>query len=135
MSNFPRHSSSLLTNQKKPSTSLLDRSFRKMPLIKPETSTFYVAFQKVLKFSHLLGYGVGNMIGAGIFFVTVSLAQTVGPAFFLSYILTMLSSLLTASCFLELASKIPYSGSGYAYIYVCFGELPAFLAAFTIIVA
>ena len=78
----------------------------------------------------LVMFGVGGIIGGGIFVFTGSAAaQHAGPAIILSFMLAGLSCVCVALCYAELASMIPISGSAYTYAYASLGELPAWIIA------
>lgn len=76
-------------------------------------------------------FGLGNTIGAGIFALTGIAAQYAGPSLCLSFLASGAIALLTASMYAELSSRIPINGSAFSYVYVTFGELPAFLVGWS----
>lgn len=56
----------------------------------------------------LVGFGVGVVIGTGIFTLTgVEAKQHAGPAIVVSFVLAGIVSLLAAMCYAELASAVP----------------------------
>src|SRR4051794_783975 len=66
----------------------------------------------------LTAFGVGAIIGAGIFVTTGAIArQTAGPALLLSYVVAAFACSLAALCYAEFASAVPVSGSAYTYAY------------------
>ena len=72
--------------------------------------------------------GIGAIIGAGIFVLTGVVAATkAGPAIVLSYIIAGLACLFSALSYAELATAIGGCGSAYAYAYVGFGEIIAWM--------
>lgn len=72
--------------------------------------------------------GIGAIIGAGIFVLTGVVAATkTGPAIVLSYIIAGLACLFSALSYAELATAIGGCGSAYAYAYVGFGEIIAWI--------
>lgn len=72
--------------------------------------------------------GIGAIIGAGIFVLTGVVAATkTGPAIVLSYIIAGLACLFSALSYAELATAIGGCGSAYAYAYVGFGEVIAWI--------
>ena len=77
-------------------------------------------------------FGIGNTIGAGVFALTGVAAQYAGPSVFLSFLVAGAVALMTALMYSELASRIPINGSAFAYTYVTFGELPAFLVGWNL---
>lgn len=52
---------------------------------------------------------------------------SIGAAVSISFAISGVVSLLTAFVYAEFSSRMPYSGSGYIYIYSSFGELPAWM--------
>ncbi|KGN34323.1 amino acid permease [Knoellia sinensis KCTC 19936] len=76
----------------------------------------------------LVIFGVGVIIGAGIFVVTGTVAKTnAGPAITLSFIIAGLACALAALCYAEFASTVPVAGSAYTFSYATFGELIAWI--------
>ena len=71
--------------------------------------------------------GMGAMIGAGIFVLTGLAAEIAGPAAILVFALNGGVTAFTALSYAELASAIPKSGGGYAFVREVFGDLSSFL--------
>src|SRR3954452_18703303 len=66
----------------------------------------------------LMGFGVGIVIGTGIFTLTgIEARQDAGPAVTISFLIGAVVSLLAALCYAELASSVPAAGSAYTYAY------------------
>lgn len=83
----------------------------------------------------LTAFGVGSIIGAGIFVLTgQAAAQHAGPAIMVSFVIAGVVCALAALCYAELASMIPVSGSAYTYAYATLGELFAWIIAWDLIV-
>ena len=76
-------------------------------------------------------FGIGNTIGAGIFALTGIAAQYAGPSLFLSFLIAGGISMITAMMYAELSSRIPINGSSFSYMYVTFGELPAWIVGWS----
>ncbi len=73
-------------------------------------------------------FGVGVIIGAGIFVYTGSVAATnAGPAIAISFAIAGLACALAALCYAEFASTVPVAGSAYTFSYATFGELIAWI--------
>ncbi|UQZ37071.1 amino acid permease [Paenibacillus sp. PK3_47] len=101
--------------------------FRKKPLDVPQ-STGAAKLSRTLGALDLTTLGVGAIIGTGIFVMTgVAAAEHAGPGLVLSFILAGFACVLSALCYSEFASTLPVSGSAYAYSYVAFGELLAWI--------
>ncbi|MFO1186230.1 MAG: amino acid permease [Alphaproteobacteria bacterium] len=74
----------------------------------------------------LIFFGIGTIIGTGIFVLTGrAAAQFAGPGIMISFIITGILCALVALCYAELASTIPVSGSAYSYSYASIGEFGA----------
>ncbi|EWT07237.1 amino acid permease [Intrasporangium chromatireducens Q5-1] len=73
-------------------------------------------------------FGVGVIIGAGIFTVTGKAAQQyAGPSIALSFVIGAIVCGLAALCYAEFASTVPISGSAYTFSYATLGELIAWI--------
>ena len=76
----------------------------------------------------LIVFGVGVIIGAGIFVYTGSVAASnSGPAIAISFAIAGLACALAALCYAEFASTVPVAGSAYTFSYATFGELVAWI--------
>ncbi|MFB6247663.1 MAG: APC family permease [Salinibacter sp.] len=71
--------------------------------------------------------GMGAMIGAGIFVLTGLAAEIAGPAAILVFALNGVVTAFTGICYAELASAIPKSGGGYAFVREVFSGPTSFL--------
>jgi amino acid transporter len=71
--------------------------------------------------------GMGAMIGAGIFVLTGLAADMVGPGAILVFALNGVVTAFTGLCYAELASAIPKSGGGYAFVREVFSGPTSFL--------
>ncbi len=73
-------------------------------------------------------FGVGVIIGAGIFTLTGRVAQAnAGPGVAISFVLAAVCCGLAALCYAEFASTVPVSGSAYTFSYATLGELVAWI--------
>jgi APA family basic amino acid/polyamine antiporter len=73
-------------------------------------------------------FGVGVIIGAGIFTLTGRAAKLyAGPSISLSFALGAVVCGLAALCYAEFASTVPISGSAYTFSYATLGELVAWI--------
>ncbi|ERM99164.1 hypothetical protein AMTRI_Chr02g212260 [Amborella trichopoda] len=86
--------------------------------------------KKNLKWWDLMWFGIGAVIGAGIFVLTGREAkQGAGPAVVLSYVVSGISAMLAVFCYTEFAVEIPVAGGSFAYLRVELGDFMAFIAA------
>ena len=82
----------------------------------------------------LMGFGIGIVIGTGIFTLTgVEARDHAGPAVIVSFALAGVASLLAALCYAELASSVPTAGSAYTYAYATMGELVAWIIGWDLV--
>ncbi|RZR95927.1 hypothetical protein BHM03_00024892 [Ensete ventricosum] len=78
----------------------------------------------------LIWFGIGAVIGAGIFVLTGEEARNAaGPAVILSFVVSGVSSMLSVFCYTEFAVEIPVAGGSFAYLRVELGDFVAFIAA------
>jgi APA family basic amino acid/polyamine antiporter len=76
----------------------------------------------------LVVFGVGVIIGTGIFVLTGEAAGTLaGPAIALSFVFAGIACGLAALCYAEFASTVPVAGSAYTFAYASLGELVAWI--------
>ncbi|CAL9586317.1 amino acid permease [Streptomyces sp. enrichment culture] len=81
----------------------------------------------------LICFGVGAIVGTGIFVgLSDSVAQA-GPAVVVSFVLAAITCVFTAFAFAELAGAIPVSGSSYSFAYASLGESTAFLVGWCLL--
>lgn len=107
--------------------------FRKKSLTVPQSADGS-KLAKTLGAFDLTTLGVGAIIGTGIFVMTgVAAAEHAGPGLVLSFILAGFACVLSALCYSEFASTLPVSGSAYAYSYVAFGELMAWILGWDLV--
>jgi APA family basic amino acid/polyamine antiporter len=92
-------------------------------------------FHRTLTRFHLTMYGVGSIIGAGIFALTGLAVQFAGPSLFLSFILAGFTSCCSAYMYAEFSSRFPSNGSAFIYVYSTFGELPAWIIGWYILIS
>jgi APA family basic amino acid/polyamine antiporter len=82
----------------------------------------------------LVVFGVGVIIGTGIFVLTGEAAGTLaGPAVALSFVASGVVCGLAALCYAEFASTVPVAGSAYTFSYASLGELFAWIIGWDLI--
>ncbi|GEA83150.1 amino acid permease [Cellulomonas gelida] len=90
--------------------------------------------KKSLSALDLVVFGVGVVIGAGIFTLTGRAAHEVaGPAIVLSFVVAAFCCALAAMCYAEFASTVPVSGSAYTFSYASMGELIAWIVGWDLL--
>ncbi|MFE0516017.1 amino acid permease, partial [Streptomyces sp. NPDC058964] len=81
----------------------------------------------------LICFGIGAIVGTGIFVgLSDSVAQA-GPAVVVSFVLAAITCVFTAFSFAELGGAIPVSGSSYSFAYAGLGESTAFLVGWCLL--
>lgn len=89
---------------------------------------------KQLTSRDLMAFGIGIVIGTGIFTLTgVEAKNHAGPAVVISFAVAGVISLLAALCYAELAAAVPTAGSSYTYAYTTIGEIFAWIIAWDLI--
>ncbi|MEU4508916.1 amino acid permease [Nonomuraea wenchangensis] len=79
-------------------------------------------------------FGIGVIIGTGIFVLTGQVAKdTAGPAVALSFVVAGVVCGLAALCYAEFASTIPVAGSAYTFAFATLGEFPAWVIGWDLI--
>jgi APA family basic amino acid/polyamine antiporter len=82
----------------------------------------------------LMGFGIGIVIGTGIFTLTgVQAKNNAGPAIVVSFAVAGVVAMLAAVCYAELAAAVPTAGSSYTYAYTTIGEIFAWIIAWDLI--
>ncbi|MHC1685882.1 MAG: amino acid permease [Clostridiaceae bacterium] len=85
------------------------------------------ALKKNLKAKDIAAFGIGAVVGVGIFVATGTGAHLAGPAVIISFILAGIVACLCALCYCELSTMFPVAGSTYSYSYIVFGEIVAMI--------
>ncbi|QNP66021.1 amino acid permease [Streptomyces genisteinicus] len=92
------------------------------------------ALRKSLSALDLTVFGVGVIIGTGIFVLTGKVAkETAGPATALAFVVAGVVCALAALCYAEFASTVPVAGSAYTFSYASLGELPAWIIGWDLV--
>jgi APA family basic amino acid/polyamine antiporter len=88
---------------------------------------------KNLKLRDLIAMGIAAVVGAGVFSTIGKAAFNGGPGVVFLFVITAITCGFTAMCYAEFASRVPVAGSAYTYSYVAFGELPAWIIGWALI--
>ncbi|MEU2332621.1 amino acid permease [Streptomyces sp. NPDC006654] len=92
------------------------------------------ALKKSLSALDLTVFGVGVIIGTGIFVLTGTAARNnAGPAVALSFVVAGVVCGLAALCYAEFASTVPVAGSAYTFSYASLGEFPAWIIGWDLV--
>jgi APA family basic amino acid/polyamine antiporter len=90
--------------------------------------------KKSLSALDLTVFGVGVVIGAGIFTLTGRAAHNIaGPSIVVSFVIAAICCALAAMCYAEFASTVPVSGSAYTFSYASLGEIFAWIIGWDLI--
>lgn len=86
--------------------------------------------KKNLNWWDLIWFGIGAVMGAGIFVLTGEAARNfAGPAVIISYLISGISALLSVLCYTEFSVELPVAGGSFAYLRVELGDFVAYIAA------
>lgn len=92
------------------------------------------SLRRVLGPVGLIAFGVGVIIGAGLFSITGTVAAAyTGPAITLSFAIAAIGCAFAGLCYAEFASMIPVAGSAYTYSYATMGELIAWIIGWDLV--
>lgn len=94
-------------------------SFEEMSRVRARSGS---DMQRNLRWFDLVGFGLGGMVGAGVFVTTGRASRLyAGPAVVLSYAIAGICALLSAFCYTEFAVDMPVAGGAFSYLRVTFG--------------
>lgn len=86
--------------------------------------------KKTLNWWDLIWFGIGAVMGAGIFVLTGQAARNdAGPAVVISYFISGVSALLSVLCYTEFSVELPVAGGSFSYLRVELGDFMAYIAA------
>ncbi|HEX2313894.1 MAG TPA: amino acid permease [Thermomonospora sp.] len=90
--------------------------------------------RRELSATDLVVFGVGVIVGTGIFVLTGRVARDyAGPGVAFSFAFAAVACALAALCYAEFASTLPVAGSAYTFSYATFGEFPAWIIGWDLI--
>jgi basic amino acid/polyamine antiporter, APA family len=90
--------------------------------------------RKSLSALDLVVFGIGVIIGTGIFVLTGEAAAVkAGPAVALSFVFSGIACGLAGLCYAEFASTVPVAGSAYTFSYASLGEIFAWIIGWDLI--
>ncbi len=91
------------------------------------------SLQRTLGGFQLMLFGIGCVIGTGIFVLTAAGAQKAGPGLLLAFAVAGAVCVVAALCYAEVASMLPVAGSAYTYSYATMGEFLAWTVGWGLI--
>ncbi|TLF62157.1 amino acid permease [Nonomuraea sp. KC401] len=90
--------------------------------------------RKRLTATDLTVFGIGVIVGTGIFVLTGQVAKELaGPAVAISFVVAAVVCALAALCYAEFASTIPVAGSAYTFSFATLGEFPAWVIGWDLV--
>jgi basic amino acid/polyamine antiporter, APA family len=105
--------------------------------VKPLDAILATAEKKSLKrtlgWFQLTLFGIGCVIGTGIFVLTAVGAQKAGPGLMLAFAIAGAVCIVAALCYAEIAAMVPVAGSAYTYTYATSGEFFAWTVGWALI--
>src|SRR5579863_2245030 len=82
----------------------------------------------------LIAFGIGGIIGTGIFVLTgLAAAQHAGPAIVISFVVAGIGCMFAGLCYSEFSTMVPVAGSAYAYSYATLGEFVAWFVGWNLV--
>src|ERR1700761_4698764 len=89
---------------------------------------------RALGIPSLIAFGIGGIIGSGIFVLTgLAAAQHAGPGIVLSFFIAGVGCMFAGLCYSEFATMVPVAGSAYAYSYSTLGEFVAWFVGWNLV--
>jgi basic amino acid/polyamine antiporter, APA family len=90
--------------------------------------------KKTLTTGALVAFGIGAVIGAGLFSITgVATANYAGPSIIISFIIAAVGCAFAGLCYAKFSSMIPVYGSAYTYSYATLGEFVAWIIGWDLV--
>src|ERR1700730_17772464 len=94
------------------------------------------SLKRALGIPALFAFGIGGIIGTGIFVLTgLAAAQHAGPAIVISFVIAGIGCMFAGLCYSEFAAMVPVCGSAYAYSYATLGEIIAWFVGWNLVLA
>jgi basic amino acid/polyamine antiporter, APA family len=89
---------------------------------------------RALGIPSLVAFGIGGIIGTGIFVLTgLAAAEHAGPAIVISFVIAGIGCAFAGLCYSEFAAMVPVAGSAYAYSYATLGEFIAWFVGWNLV--
>lgn len=84
--------------------------------------TVKATLQRSLRLGHVIFFGVGSILGAGIYTLIGKVAGEAGNLTWLAFLIASFTAFLTAFSYAELSAAFPRSGGEYVYAQKAFGQ-------------
>ncbi|ETN22385.1 hypothetical protein PPTG_02336 [Phytophthora nicotianae INRA-310] len=108
---------------------LLERMMHRKPMQVIQAEENSQDLPRSLSLFDLICIGIGGTVGSGIFSTAASIvSDTAGPSAVISWLIGGVVCCMNALAYMELTTRVPSSGSTYAYAYHAIGEVPAVVA-------
>ncbi|MBU1446346.1 amino acid permease [Patescibacteria group bacterium] len=91
-----------------------------------------IALKRELGLFHATAYGVGVILGAGIYVLIGEAASITGNTVWLAFLISAIVALLTGLSYAELSSLFPEDSAEYAYTKKSFGKMAAFFIGYLV---
>jgi len=91
------------------------------------------SLHRTLGWFQLTLFGIGCVIGTGIFVLTAAGAQKAGPGLMLAFAIAGVICIVAALCYAEIAAMVPVAGSAYTYTYASMGEFLAWTVGWALV--
>jgi APA family basic amino acid/polyamine antiporter len=102
--------------------------------MKEGSSAHAVSLRRHLGAPSLVLFGIGVLIGAGIFSLTgMAAGLYAGPGIVFSFLISAVACALAGLCYAEFASMVPAAGSAYTYAYTTLGEFFAWIIGWDLV--
>lgn len=90
--------------------------------------------KRVLSGLDLVMFGVGGIVGSGVYVMTgAAAARYAGPGVMISLLIAGVACVLIAFCYAELAAAAPTAGAAYTYSYATLGEVFAWIVGWLVL--
>ena len=106
---------------------------RRKPIDQLAGAEGHAPLAKTLSWPHLIGLGVGAIVGTGIYTLIGVGANLAGPGVMLSFVLAGIVCACAALAYAELSTMMPAAGSAYSYTYAVLGEALGWIVGWSLI--
>jgi APA family basic amino acid/polyamine antiporter len=108
--------------------------FATKPIAEYEAEAAGKHLVRALGAPQLIAFGIGGIIGTGIFVLTgIAAALHAGPAIIISFIIAGIGCMFAGLCYSEFSTMVPVAGSAYSYSYATLGEIVAWFVGWNLV--